>query len=589
MIRWMSSSLPRKLSVIILISTMVPLASLGYFTYKISSEITDDKLRQSAQDTLHLMAGRLEFVMDDVDTMAIFLLGQDNVQDYLNSPEDNPQLRQQILSLMMNLAVSKKHISNIMIVPKKFEDRLSTSNIYDTNFSDFTRLDYVFEQLWIPPYSVTDFSGERKVMSIVHPVKNIHNFETTGWLLISLDLDEVSRFWTEASLGEGTGKVALLNENGIIVSTSEAEWMSRSISLVFPGIFMNTIGGYFGEAVINKDRHDVNVFYYNLPFSDWTLVGTIPRDLNLSQNTFILQLTAGAVLISSIINAFIILFVIYKITNPLTVLTRLLTRINPEQPLPLYQTLSNDEIGRLGQSYNMLGTHIKKLKDQLILEETRKKEADIRALQAQINPHFLYNTLSSIHWMALMSHEQQIADMVGALSDFLQFSLNKGREYCTIQQEFSHVKNYAEIQSIRFPDKFDLSLFVDPELKEKYILKLLLQPLLENSLIHGLMHKDKKGTISIYVRKEDHTMHFSIIDDGVGMTPERLQQVQHNMEQFDLPSTAKDSYGLSNVNERLQLHYGPESQLHIESRLDEGTRISFSIPIMEVPYEDPDR
>jgi two-component system sensor histidine kinase YesM len=255
----------------------------------------------------------------------------------------------------------------------------------------------------------------------------------------------------------------------------------------------------------------------------------------------------------------------------------------------LYAVGSPDEIGKLAESYNMLGMHIEKLKKQLIHNETRKKEADMRALQAQINPHFLYNTLSSIHWIALMTEEKRIADMVGALSDFLRFSLNKGKEFCPVHQELAHIRNYVQVQSIRYPDKFDVDIVVDPELQNHYMLKLLLQPLVENAMIHGIQKKEGKGMITVYVERQANRMGFLVLDDGIGMSEEQLQAVRGNLNPPADQLAPEASYGLRNVHERLQLHYGPEAGLVIESKEHEGTRISFTIPILEEQHENHDR
>ena len=123
--------------------------------------------------------------------------------------------------------------------------------------------------------------------------------------------------------------------------------------------------------------------------------------------------------------------------------------------------------------------------------------------------------------------------MVGALGDFLQFSLNKGNEFCPLHQEISHIANYTQIQSIRFPNKFEIEYFVDDDLRDQYMLKLLLQPLLENSMIHGIQKKVGKGTIAVYVEKMEGTMYFQVIDDGIGMSEERLLAVRSSLVEPD--------------------------------------------------------
>ncbi|MEX2416612.1 MAG: sensor histidine kinase [Paenibacillaceae bacterium] len=589
MMQWMNSSLRAKLSIIMLISTMVPLLSFGAFTYIISSNVTEAKMKQSGMDTLGQMESKLEFVLNDIESMSIFLLGQSDFQQFLKAPQEDKQARTRILNSMANLASSKPYLSNIQLYPNSQETPLSTSTIYESELEKQIDIFQVKDKTWTGLYNMVDYAGEHKVISFIRPMRSIYTFKNIGWLVISLDEDVISQYWSEPRLGEGQGQVALMNEEGIVLSATEKEWLSQPFDTHYPGVWSKLGRGLFGETISGKGEEKRNILYYRSETIGWTLVGTIPYELNRAQNRFILQLTGAAVGITILINAGLVLFVIQRVTNPLRVLARLLTKINPDQPMPLYQPSSTDEIGRLGQSYNMLGKHIKELKEQLIRNETRKKEADIRALEAQINPHFLYNTLSSIHWMALMTEEKRIAEMVGALGDFLQFSLNKGNEFCPLHQELSHIENYTQIQSIRFPNKFEIDYFVDSELHDKYMLKLLLQPLLENSMIHGIQKKEGKGTIAVYVERQDNRMHYQILDDGIGMTEERLFAVRNNLEVTDDKDVPNENYGLRNVNERLRLHYGPDSILHIDSRLNGGTRIAFSIPIMEGPHENHDR
>ena len=583
--RWIAMSLQRKLSLLMLVSTLLPLSLLGVFTYGISTAVTEQKLQQSSVDTLGQMQGKLRFLISDIETLSILMIGQSDIQLYLSTTAVSEQTKTRILSFMSDLTSSKNYISNITIYPKQFNPVLSTTNVYASTLDEQIDLFEVKEKMWTGLYDMTNFAGSHRVLSLIRPMRSIYTFEPIGWLIVSVNESAIADIWSEARFGEGQGRVLLLGRDGTVLSSTERSWLGRPVTELFPGISWQSgrADGYrlfrYGEG---GDR--LNAIVYSEPATGWTLMGLTPEGLNRSQNRYILQLTAAAVVISVVMIAGLILFFIQRVTKPLKVLTRLLSKIDPEEPMPVYRPSSDDEIGQLGKSYNKLGSHIKQLKEQLIRNETRKKEADIRALQAQINPHFLYNTLSSVHWMALMSDEKRIAEMVGALSDFLQFSLNKGNDFCPVRQEFAHIRNYAQIQALRYPDQFDVECVIDPELADKYMLKLLLQPLLENAMIHGVLRKPGKGTIAVWLERRGGDMHFLVLDDGVGMTEERLAQVRESLDGADGPELiAAAGYGLRNVNERLRLHYGPQSCLQIDSRPDAGTRISFSIPILEGP------
>ncbi|MBB6732472.1 cache domain-containing sensor histidine kinase [Cohnella zeiphila] len=582
--RWIAASLQRKLSLLMLASTLLPLALLGVFTYKVSTDVTEQKLLQSGVDTLGQMQGKLRFVISDIESLSITLIGQSDIQLYLSTTAVNEQVKTRILSFMSDLTSSKNYISNIAIYPKQFNPPLSTTNVYESTLDRQVDLAKVKEKRWTGLYDMTDFAGTHRVLSLIRPMRSIYTLEPIGWLIVSVDESAIADIWSEVGFGEGKGRVLLLGGDGSVLSSTERAWLARPVEELFPDIPWKADGASnYSRFRYGKGSGAMNAIVYPEPSTGWTLMGLTPESLNRSQNRYILQLSAAAVVISIVMNAGLILFVIQRVTNPLKVLARLLSKINPDEPVPVYHPSSSDEIGQLSKSYNKLGSHIKQLKEQLIRDETRKKEADIRALQAQINPHFLYNTLSSVHWMALMSEEKRIAEMVGALSDFLQFSLNKGNDYCPVRQEFAHIRNYAQIQALRYPGQFEVECIVDPELSDKYMLKLLLQPLLENAMIHGILKKGEQGTIAVYLEQRGGDMHFLVLDDGIGMTGERLRQLRDSLAEPELPEHAAAGYGLRNVNERLRLHYGPRSCLRIDSRPGAGTRISFSIPILEGP------
>lgn len=283
----------------------------------------------------------------------------------------------------------------------------------------------------------------------------------------------------------------------------------------------------------------------------------------------------------------IVLFLIIRVTRPLQTVAASLKGFRPDGEIIALPITSSDEIGMLVHSYNKLGERVHVLMQEVKRQESMKKEADMQALQAQINPHFLYNTLASIHWMALMNKDAKIAQMVGSLSDFLRFSLNKGSEYCQVKQEVLHVQHYSSIQQIRYPEQFEIAFHISSELESKHMLKLLLQPLIENAIIHGILGKQSKGciTVSAQLAQMGH-MQFTIEDSGQGMSQEQLQTLLQQIE-VPLDHTIKpaSSYGLRNVNQRLLLHYGEESGLVIHSVEGRGTTISFTIPSIEKEEE----
>ncbi|WP_440118705.1 cache domain-containing sensor histidine kinase [Paenibacillus sp. QZ-Y1] len=598
MARWLTSSLQRKLSVVVTASMIVPLLALGLFAFLISSRITEQKTKLSGMDTLKQVEANLRYMLQDAETLSIFLIGERDIQQYLSRNEDHELERVDILGRMTNLAASKKYIANIAIYPGRFDASLSTATWYESNVLSYPPApngDAV--KTWTGVYPVQNYAGIQNVITLVRPIRSIHDYRPIGWLAISLDEQAISKGWAALGLGKGEGRLELVGRSGEILSSMDKSRLGQSLEQVEPGVQALLRQGGSGTTTYGSGENKRTLLYYPEQLTGWTLTGTVPYDQYKSENGYILILTAVAVSVSAMISAGLVWFTVRRVTRPLRVLTRHLSRMDPDRPLPLFRSESDDEIGRLGESYNLLGAHIEILKEEIIRSEARKKEADLRALQAQINPHFLYNTLSSIHWIALMSEEKRIADMVEGLSDFLRISLNQGKDYCPVEQEIAHIRHYVRVQSIRFPDKFAVRYIVDPALERRMMLKLLLQPLVENAMIHGIQPKDGMGTITIMFRQEQERMNVLVLDDGAGMEADRLEQIRHNLVPADEEEQAHSSehlkgnqpvnllsqggYGLRNVNERLLLHYGAAAQLEVDSRVGGGTRISFSIPILE--------
>lgn len=224
---------------------------------------------------------------------------------------------------------------------------------------------------------------------------------------------------------------------------------------------------------------------------------------------------------------------------------------------------TKDDIQSIGETFQRITIENKELNEQLIRAQLKKREAELRALQAQIKPHFLYNTLDSIYWMAIMNNNEDIAKIVVSLSESFKLSLNSGEDLITVTKELEHIRHYITIQNYRYDNRFQYIEDVAPDLIEKKILKLLLQPIVENAIYHGLESKIGKGTITLTGKMENGWLIFTISDDGVGIE--------------DMESTKK-GYGLTNVLERLQLYYGPESSLTISSKVNEGTIVEMRFP-----------
>lgn len=235
---------------------------------------------------------------------------------------------------------------------------------------------------------------------------------------------------------------------------------------------------------------------------------------------------------------------------------------------------TRDEIGQIGSEYNRMAENIETLIEQVYKMEISQKQAEIDFLCMQINPHFLYNTLDTISWKAIMDGNGDISELTIALADLLRAMIKKER-FISVEEEIKTVKDYLFIQGQRFGDKISVVYNIDENVYPCQVPNFILQPLIENAIIHGLEPKLEKGNLYMEIQKAEDQIYFCIADDGAGMTEQEISDLYRQCESND----TKQNIGLKNVYRRLLLCYGEKSRLQIESIKNRGTRISFRLPM----------
>ena len=248
------------------------------------------------------------------------------------------------------------------------------------------------------------------------------------------------------------------------------------------------------------------------------------------------------------------------------------------------QADSEDEVAELAVSFNKMAGSMQSLIDKVKEDERKMRKADLRLLQEQIQPHFLYNTLDTIVWLIESNEPDEAVTMVVTLSDFFREILSKGKEFISIKEEEKHISSYLQIQEMRYRDILEYDIQLDQVIYKYQILKLTLHPVVENALYHGIKYKRAKGCIHIHGEKEGDIIRLTVRDDGVGMDEEELEQLRQQIEK-PCQETEK-GFGLANVNERIHMYFGPEYGMKIQSQKGKGTTVEIVIPaILEAPVE----
>ncbi|MBS5881515.1 MAG: sensor histidine kinase [Lachnoanaerobaculum sp.] len=405
---------------------------------------------------------------------------------------------------------------------------------------------------------------------------------TQALLLINLNYRYFEEIFSNVNLGNG-GYVYLTNDRGDII------WHPKQ-NEIYSGRF-NEDNKYAatlkdGITVENLSGKNLTLNVRTIGYTGWKLVGVTPSAAlgidGIKFRFFVLFVADLFLFLLAMINAFIS----DKISNPIKSLDGSVREIESGNLDVEIVPSGSYEVEHLGKSIkNMLG-RIKVLMSDLVAEHNAKRKSEFDTLQSQINPHFLYNTLDIIVWMIENENSDKAVNIVTALAKFFRISLSKGKNIITVKDEVEHVRNYLMIQNMRFKNRFEYSIDVDEKVLSYSSLKLMLQPLVENAIYHGMEFMDGDGEIDVKVFKEDDSLYFTITDNGLGMSEDMVETLLSK----DFVSSKKGSgIGVKNVNERIKLYFGSEYGLKVESEPDEGTKITIHLPAVVYGENDEDR
>lgn len=478
-----------------------------------------------------------------------------------------------IISNVMGNIVSDTDMSEINL---NFKQEFASRLQQEEWFQSLVNLEEV--TVWTVPFSYNIPSGnmDTRYVSLARSVKNSYTGEMLGILMINVDLNDFVSLFTVRS----RGSVLLLDDRNQILESSLGDVEKSDIDNVLKNLkLFGNQKGYFIEAS-NGKLYMVN--YYILNRHDWTLVSVIPYE-DVMKNTTSLKnkvlainyVVFGLFLLSSVM---LILF----ITNPLKLLIKKLrTKKIGIYSLDTQDISYSNDVYEIVKSFDHLFKRVDELVQKVVEDERRGQELKYEALKAQINPHFLFNTLNIIKWTAMMNGAVNASNMIADLGQLLEVSMKKGHEEITLKEEMQLVAAYMNIQNARFNESVELCTDIAPELENYKIIKLLLQPIVENCILHGLKNRKSGGIIRVSAHvHEMRLLQIDVSDNGTGMTPHRIHEV---LSETDTESDLHHKFsgvGLRNIHERLQIKYGAEYGLHISSLPEQGTTVSVMLPVI---------
>ena len=415
----------------------------------------------------------------------------------------------------------------------------------------------------------------RWVISLSRAVELTSGTSTAqGILLVDISYSSLEQLFDGVTAGKG-GYVYLISSDGELL-------YHPKMQLIDSGRMQenNVAAAAYkdGNHMEEFDGSSRFVTIKSIGYTGWKVVGVTPENVvtlnTIKTRLFIVFIIALILFILALINSYIS----SRITNPIKELEKSVGILEEGNlDVPVYAGGSY-EIQHLGKSIGDMAAQIRLLMKDIVTEHEAKRKQEFDTLQSQINPHFLYNTLDIIVWMIENEQKAEAVKAVTALARFFRISLSKGKSIITVRDELEHVRNYLMIQHMRFKNKFTYEIQAEDGVLELASLKLMLQPLVENAIYHGMEFMDGDGEILLKVWKEEGDLYFSVIDTGLGMTEEQVGNLFTGASHVD--SKRGSGIGVKNVNERIKLYFGEKYGLSIESEPDEGTTVKIHLPVV---------
>jgi two-component system sensor histidine kinase YesM len=419
----------------------------------------------------------------------------------------------------------------------------------------------------------TGLRNDQYVIPFAKPLVDMRSFAKVGWIFMGFRLSLVADSFKNY-LHEQDTDLFLADSSGFIAYHSDPSLVGKSIGEVYP--FLSNPGPPEGLEIL-KDRYPIFVLY-RAGSSGW-LIGQEVSGLALGSRTRTLLVIGLLILFGSLaFTAILAVFLSTRLTRPLRRILGKMKDISSGDfgRDPFIE--GEDELGLLGHGINAMAEDIRQLLDRLLAEESQKRRLELAMLQYQINPHFLYNTLNTLRWIAILQKADGLRDAITALGRLLRNALGDTDQQIAIREELALLQDYVLIQKLRYKERFDVEYRIDSELTlDCMVPKLTLQPLVENAIFHGIERKKNAGLVTISVRACEEGTEIVVEDDGVGMTEREIQAVL-SAERGGSDGRGFSGIGIRNVEERIQLMYGKRFGISIESVEERFTRVIVKLP-----------
>jgi two-component system sensor histidine kinase YesM len=569
--------LQNKFICISLINAIIPLLLLIGLSYTKSIEIIEGQVSQSNFNTLEQVANNIGLIFEDMENSSVFLLQNKEFMNYLRLPEKEINSNPSYLLTARNFIHSylgfnmKIHSIYLEAFNGLEFDSENAQNTIDDELR--MRLSLLRGEGILVPDIITNYNGSQtRVFSFVKMMKDIENLSSDLAILkINISETEISKIYGNKLLSRQS-KFFITDQNGVILSSlDKAELGTLLPSAVRLTVLNRDAGGYYDSSI---DSDKFVIAYCDLLNTPWKLVNTVPL-YELSQDLRVIRSITILSIILSIV--FCILSVSYfslKVLSPLRILRKAMGKMEHENFDVNIQVVGNDEISLLAASFNKMSNKVRELIHEVLNVQIKQKEAELKALHAQINPHFLYNTLDMIYWTCRMEKAEESAGLIQTLSGLFRLSLNNGNEFTSLGKEIEHLRLYMTLQQKRFAGMVEFFLDVPDDIMNCKVVKLILQPLVENAVTHGIEKKGVQGIVEVKIYREGETLVYMVRDDGAGAEEDEIYSCLKNIQGGDR------GFALNNVNERIKIYFGNSFGISFKTAPGSGMIVTVVQPLI---------
>lgn len=582
-------SIKKKLLLILYIQIIIPLIFIGYMSYKNSEEIIQKKSIAYSQDILRMIELRLKDYSNNLAVISQDLLSDGNIFDILNSEESNIdplnsyENENKISNILKKVILSRNEIQSICIVSNRLKYYFKDNNSSKTSIVDTlpypkvlakARLGYG-QVVWVLD------SKNRKVENIflARMIYNRDTYKEMGLLAIQVKKEFFEAVYQDLVTEDMKNIAVISSENEVIVSRNpnNVYLLNKDLQKSVPGK---------NGPIVDKASGTL-ISYVNMNQPNWIVVTYISlrqlfKEIDLLRQR-IIMLSIISVLILTILSVYIAVDFI----NPINKLVKGMEKVQKGASDVRVEVDREDELGFLNRTFNKMVKEINNLVTWIYREQITRKEAELKALQSQINPHFLFNTLESINWMAQLNNVPEISETVSDLSSLMEASIGRDDRLITVEEEFTYTDKYISLLKRRFEDRLELVKNLQDSALKVRIPRLLIQPLIENAVYHGVEKCRGKGIINLNAFIDKDSLVIEVIDNGPGIESDELEMLNEKLAMDNdtyfktLGSKKNKSIGIENVNRRIKLFYGESYGLKIESETGKYTKIDVTIPLQQ--------